>query len=148
MPARSLFNLPLLGACLSISCLAGQAQQCPQIPQYSQCDPGDGTSCSTDIWNIPPYNQINGPWLYTGLAECCGQMVPAVVNVGPEGCYSAELKTPASRRYLLALMQRDDVFVLTCTNDVVRYIPIPPFRVFKPRIPSFELPIRIEFPGE
>jgi hypothetical protein len=147
MPRVFSCNTALLAAIVVTFSFVSAAQQCPEWPQQTQCDPGDGSSCSTNIYPPPPYDQSNGPWLYGGLTECCGTLVPAILNVGPEGCYSAELRTPASRRNLLALIRRDDAFVLTCTNEIVRFVPAPNFRAFSPQNPSLELPIRFEFPG-
>jgi hypothetical protein len=94
---------------------------------------------------VPPNNSDEG-WIWIGgYTNCCGVEYAVVTTYIPDGCESAKLRMPESQRHLLALMNRDKIFVLGCKDELTRHLPAP---VRKSKNISVELPIKFEFPGE
>jgi hypothetical protein len=119
MVRRLIIGIVILSAFSSYAPAQGG---CPPYPVTRQCDPGDGSSCSTSIIPPGPYIYGVGPWKLVGVVACCGESVPGVVNYYPSGCYATELRTKESQHNVLAmLVHGNDIFLLDRGGTLVKF---------------------------
>ncbi len=120
-------------------------QACPGQPRQIQCptDPNISTSCR-DMYTPPgPLIYANGPYENVQQKNCCGTTVQNVIVYSVAyGCFSAQLRTPESKRNVLALLKLNDLFLLTCTNDFTRYLPQRSDRI---QTKAFGIPTSVSF---